>query len=93
MPPIPNVVDIPNLEVTQCLTTPPRVFHRNPNYLIDIDANILKPMVDKIPKHTFQRHANQIWKIFFDPLNETTRCQLLVEMMRNMKFRPIMKMG
>lgn len=29
--------------------------------------------------------------VFFDKLNETTRCQLFVEIMRNLKYMSIMK--
>ncbi|WP_044908971.1 hypothetical protein, partial [[Clostridium] innocuum] len=70
----------------------PRIIkYRKPKYLIDIDTNILQAMPDKIPKRTCQRNANRIWRSFFENLNMTGRCQLFVEMMRNLKFRPIMK--
>ena len=32
-----------------------------------------------------------MWRLFFEELNIIGQCQLLVEMMRNLKFRPIMK--
>ena len=32
-----------------------------------------------------------MWRLFFEELNITGQCQLFVEMMRNLKFRPIMK--
>ena len=32
-----------------------------------------------------------MWTLFFEELNITGQCQLFVEMMRNLKFRPIMK--
>lgn len=59
--------------------------------MIDIDTNILQSMPDKIPKCTYQRKVNHIWRLFFEELNVTRRYQLFIEMMRNLKFRPIMK--
>ena len=70
---------------------PSRIHFRRPKYLIDIDTNILKSMPDKISKCTCQRKVNRMWRLFFDELNITGQCQLFVEMMRNLKFRPIMK--
>ena len=32
-----------------------------------------------------------MWRLFFEELNIIGQCQLFVEMMRNLKFRPIMK--
>ena len=32
-----------------------------------------------------------MWRLFFEELNITRQCQLFVEMMRNLKFRPIVK--
>lgn len=88
-PSTPNVVDIPNVDATLPFRTP-RVLHRKPEYLIDIDVNILKPMADKISKRMCQRYV-RIWRLFFEKLNEAGRCQLFVEMMRQLKLRPIMK--
>ena len=59
--------------------------------MIDIDTNILKSMPNKISKRTCQRKVNHMWRLFFEELNITGQCQLFVEMMRNLKFRPIMK--
>ena len=75
----------------EVIITPPRIHFRRPKYLIDIDTNILKSMPDKISKCTCQRKVNHMWRLFFEELNITSQCQLFVEMMRNLKFRPIMK--
>ena len=48
-------------------------------------------MPDNIPKHTCQRKFNHIWILFFEESNMIERCQLFFEMMRNLKFRHIMK--
>ena len=48
-------------------------------------------MPDKISKRTCQRKVNHMWRLFFEELNITGQCQLFVEMMRNLKFSPIMK--
>ena len=32
-----------------------------------------------------------MWRLFFEELNIKGQCQLFVEMMTNLKFRPIMK--
>ena len=48
-------------------------------------------MPDKISKRTCQIKVNFMWTLFFEELNITSKCQLFVEMMRNLKFRPIMK--
>ena len=73
------------------IITPSRIRFRRPKYLIDIDTNILKSMPDKIRKRTCQRKVNHMWRLFFKELNITSQCQLFLEMMRNLKFRPIMK--
>ena len=70
---------------------PSRIHFRRPKYFIDIDTNILKSMSDKISKCTCQRKVNRMWRLFFEELNITGQCQLFVEMMKNLKFRPIMK--
>lgn len=36
--------------------------------------------------------ANKVWKNYFESLNQIARCQLIVEMIRNMNFREKMKM-
>lgn len=76
-----NIDEIPNVEMNLPNLTPPRILHRKPKYLIDIDENILQPMEGKIPKCTCRRYAHKIWRLFFEKLNETARCQLFVEMM------------
>ena len=73
------------------IITPSRIFFRRPKYLIDIDTNILKSMPNKISKCTCQRKFNCMWRLFFEELNITSQCELFVEMMRNLKFRPIVK--
>ena len=73
------------------IITPSRIFFRSPKYFIDIDTSILKSMPDKISKCTCQRKVNSMWRLFFEELNIIGQCQLFVEMMRNLKFRPIMK--
>ena len=70
---------------------PSRICFTRIKYLIDIDTNILKPMSDKINKRTCQRKVNHMWRLFFEELNITGQCQLFFEIMRNLKFRPIMK--
>ena len=59
--------------------------------MIDIDTKNLKSMPNKISKRTYQRKVNHMWRLFVEELNITGQCQLFVEMMRNLKFRPIMK--
>ena len=73
------------------IITPSRICFRRPKYLIDIDTNILKSMPDKISKCTCQRKVNRMWRLFFEELNITGQCQLFVEMIRILKFSPIMK--
>ena len=73
------------------IITPSRIQFRREKYLINIDTTILKSMPNKISKHTCQRKVNRMWRLFFEELNITGQCQLFVEMMRNLKFRPIMK--
>ena len=73
------------------IITPSRIHFRRPKYLIDIDTNILKSMSNKISRPTCQRKVNHMWRLFFEDLNIIGQCQLFVEMMRNLKFRPIMK--
>ena len=48
-------------------------------------------MLDEISQRTCERKVNLMWRLFFEELNITVQCQLFVEMMRNLKFRPIMK--
>ena len=84
-------VDVQNVEGMEEIIKPSRIHFRRPRYLIDIDTNILKSMPDKISKHTCQRKVNSMWRLFFEELNITGQCQLFFEMMRNFKFRPIMK--
>ncbi|MFA1226146.1 hypothetical protein, partial [Klebsiella pneumoniae] len=84
-------VDVQNVEGMEEIITPSRIHFKRPKYLIDIDTNILKSMPDKISKRTCQRKVNHMWRLFFEELNITGQCQLFVEMMRNLKFRPIMK--
>ena len=73
------------------IITPSRIYFRRPKYLTDIDINILKSMPNKINKCTWQRKVNHMWRLFFEELNIIRQCQLFLEMMRNLKFRPIMK--
>lgn len=87
---IPDVVGIPNVDTALPLRTP-RVLHRKLKYLIDVDSNVLKTIADKIPKNTCQRYTKRIWSLFFEKLREARRCQLLVEIMMQLKFRPTMK--
>lgn len=68
------------------ILTPPRIIRRKPKYIIDIDENILKPMPDKIYERTYWRMANRVWKKYFESLNKTKRCQLIVEMIKKIKF-------
>ena len=84
-------VDVQNFEGMEEIITPSRIFFSRPKYLIDIDTNILKSMPDKISNRTCQRKVNHMWRLFFEELNIIGQCQLFVEMMRNLKFRPIMK--
>ena len=84
-------VDVQNVEGMEEIITPSRICFRRPKYLIDIDINILKSKPHKISKHTCQRKVNHMWILFFEELNITGQCQLFVEMMRNLKFRHIMK--
>ena len=84
-------VDVQNVEGMEEIIKPSRIHFRRPKYLIDIDTNILKSMPKKISKCTCQRKVNCMWRLFFKELNIIGQCQLFVEMMRNLKFRPIMK--
>ena len=68
-----------------------RIHFRRSKYLINIDTNILKSMPNKINKHTCQRKVNHMRRLFFKELNITGQYQLFVEIMRSLKFRPIMK--
>ena len=76
-------VDVKNVEGIEEIITPSRIHFRRPKYLIDIDTNILKTMLDKISKCACQRKVNHLWRLFFEELNITGQCQLFVEMMRN----------
>ena len=73
------------------IITPSRICLQRPKYLIDIDTNILKSMLEKISKRTCQKKVNHMWRLFFEELNIKGQCELFVEMMRILKFRPIMK--
>ena len=59
--------------------------------MIDIDINILKLMSDKISKCTCQIKFNRMWRLFFEELNMRGQFKLFVEMIINLKFRPISK--
>ena len=61
------------------IITPFRIHFRRPKYLINIDTNILKSMLDKISKHTCQRKVNCMWRLFFEELNVKGQCQLFVK--------------
>ena len=60
------------------IITPSRISFRRPKYLIDIDTNILKSMPNKISKCSCQRKVNHMWRLFFEELNITGKCQLFV---------------
>lgn len=83
-------IHVQNVEGMKEIITPSRIHFRRPKYLISIDTNILKSMPNKISKRTCQRKVNHMWKLFFE-LNVIGQCQLFDEMMRNLKFWPIMK--
>ena len=61
-------VDVQNIEGMEEIITPSRIHFRRPNYLINIDTNILKSMPDKISKHTCQKRVNHMWRLFFEEL-------------------------
>lgn len=84
-------VEVQNVEGIEDIITPFRSFFRRPNYFIDTDTNILKSVPNKISKCTCQRKFNHMWRLFFKKLNIIGQLQLFVEMMRNLKFRSIMK--
>ena len=84
-------VNVQNVEGMEEIITPSRIHFRRPKYVIDIDTNILKSIPDKISKCTCQRKVNREWRLFFEELNIIGQCQLFVKMMKNLKFRPIMK--
>ena len=84
-------IDVQNIEGMEEIITPSRIHFRRPKYLIDIDTNIFKSMPNMISKCTCQRKVNHMWRLFFEELNIIGQCQLFFEMMRNLKFRPIMK--
>lgn len=97
---LPNYEDEQQIENEQCLydiqqsfplKSPIKVFCKTPKLLLEIDENILNPMTNKTGQCTCRRKANQIWKTFFNDLNETCRCQLFVEMVKNNNYRPTMK--
>ena len=48
-------VDVQNVEGMEEIIRPFRIHFRRPKYLIDIDTNILKSMLDMISKHTCQK--------------------------------------
>ena len=48
-------VDVQNVEGMKEIITTFRIHFRRPKYLIDIDTNILKSMLDKISKRTCER--------------------------------------
>ena len=68
-----------------------RKIHRKPKFLIDIDENILKPMHDKISERNCRRIVQKIWNNYFENLNQSGRCQLVVEMVKNLKFKETMR--
>ena len=67
--------------------TPPRIIRRKPKFLIDIDENILRPMHDKMSERNCRRIVKNIWNNYFEKLNQSGRCQVVVEMIKNLKFR------
>ena len=69
-------VDVQNVEGMEEIITSSRIHFRRPKYLIDIDTNILKSMLDKISKCTCQRKVNRMWRLFFEKLNIIGQCQL-----------------
>ena len=83
-------VDVQNINEIEEIIKPSRIHFRRLKYLIDIDTNILKLMFDKISKCTCQRKVDCMWRLFFEELNIIGQFQLFVEMMKNLKFRPIM---
>jgi hypothetical protein len=70
--------------------TPPRIIRRKPKFLIDIDENILRPMHDKMSEINCRRIVKKIWNNYFEKLNQSGRCQVVVEMIKNLKFRETM---
>ena len=48
-------------------------------------------MPNKISKLTCQKKVNRMWRLFFEELNIIGQCQLFFEMIRNLKFKTIMK--
>jgi hypothetical protein len=63
------------------MRTPPIILYINPKYLINIDENIFQPMEGRNPQHTLIRYVDKIWRLFFENLNETARCQIFLTMM------------
>ena len=86
-----NIDEIGNVEMCVPKRTPPRILRRKQKKIINIDEDILQHMEGKIPECTCRRYVDKIWKMFFERLNETTRCQLFVQIMRGLKYRNIMK--
>lgn len=86
----PSLLDELNVHNAPMLT-PPRIIRRKPKYLIDIDENILKPMPNKMNERTCRRMVKRIWQNYFENLNQTARCQLILQMIKNLNFRETMK--
>lgn len=63
---------------------------RKPKFINDIDENILKPVHDKMSERSCRRIFQKIWNNYFENLNQSGRCQLVVEMVKNLKFREMM---
>ena len=68
-------------------STSPRIICRKPKFLIDIDENILKPMHDQMSERNCRMIFQEIWNNYFENLNQSRRCHLVVEMVKNLKFK------
>ena len=52
-----------------------------------MDKNILKAMHDKMLEINCRRIVQKIWNNYFGNLNQSGRCQIFVELVKNLKFR------
>ena len=70
-----NVHNVSNKNIDHEYTsTSPRINHRKPKFLIDIDENILNPMHDKMLERNCRRIAQKIWNNYIENLNQNGRC-------------------
>ena len=63
-------------------STSPIIILKKPKFLIDIDENILKSMHDKMLERNCRRIVQNIWNNYFENLNQSGRCQLVVEIVK-----------